>query len=78
MADSAHPQDNGSPVTAPAPEPIVRPVSADTLANVVAVAEGAGGVYKPRPGTEGAVAFTHFDTTASEDHALTILLTKSA
>ena len=76
MADSAHPQDNGSLVTAPAPESTVRPVPADTLANVAAVSEEAGGVYKPRPGTEGAVAFTHFDITSSEDHAITILLTK--
>jgi len=51
-------------------------VPADTLANFTAVAEGVGGAYKPRPGTEGAVAYTHFDTPSSEDNAITILLTK--
>jgi DNA helicase HerA-like ATPase len=76
MADTAHPQNNGSPAMAPAPEPTVRPVPAHTLANFTAVAEEVGGAYKPRPGTEGAVAYTHFDTPASEDNAITILLTK--
>jgi uncharacterized protein DUF87 len=76
MADTAHPQDNGSPVTEPVTESTVRPVPADTLANFTAVAEEVGGVYKPRPGTESAVAYTHFDTPSSEDHAITILLTK--
>ena len=54
----------------------MRPVSADTLASFTAVAEEVGGAYKPRPGTEGAVAYTHFDTPSSEDNAITILLTK--
>lgn len=76
MADTAHPQDNGSPAMEPASEATVRPVPADTLANFTAVAEEAGGAYKPRPGTEGAVAYTHFDTPSSEDNAITILLTK--
>jgi hypothetical protein len=76
MADTAHPQDNGSPATEPASESPVRPVPTDTLANFTAVAEQIGGAYKPRPGTEGAVAYTHFDTPSSEDNAITILLTK--
>jgi DNA helicase HerA-like ATPase len=74
MADIAHPQDNGAQATAP--ETSVRPVPADTLANFTAVAEEVGGAYKPRPGTAGAVAYTHFDTPSSEDNAITILLTK--
>ena len=53
-----------------------RPVSAATLESLTAVAEEVGGAYKPLPGTEGAVAFTHFDTPSSEDNAVTILLTK--
>ncbi len=39
-------------------------------------ADEVGGAYKPLPGTDGAVAFTHFDTPSSQDHQLTILLTK--
>jgi uncharacterized protein len=74
MVDTS--QDNGSLPTEPASEPTVRPVSADTLASLTAVAEEVGGAYKPRPGTEGAVAYTHFDTPSSEDNAITILLTK--
>jgi uncharacterized protein len=69
-------QNNGSLPSEPASEPTVRPVSADTLASLTPVAEEVGGAYKPRPGTEGAVAYTHFDTPASEDNAITILLTK--
>ena len=69
-------QDNGSLPSEPASEPVVRSVSADTLASLTAVAEEVGGPYKPRPGTEGAVAYTHFDTPSSEDNAITILLTK--
>ena len=69
-------QDNGSLPSEPASEPTVRSVSADTLASLTAVAEEVGGPYKPRPGTEGAVAYTHFDTPSSEDNAITILLTK--
>jgi hypothetical protein len=76
MADTAHPQDNGAPAAGPAPESPVRPVPADTLENFTVVAEEVGGAYKPRPGTEGAVAYTHFDTSSSEDNAITILLTK--
>jgi hypothetical protein len=76
MADATYPLDNGAPATAPAPESTVQPVPADTLGNFTAVAEQVGGAYKPRPGTEGAVAYTHFDTSSSEDNAITILLTK--
>jgi uncharacterized protein len=73
-SDTTHPHDNG--VSAPAPESTVRPVPEDTLEHFAAVAEEVGGAYKPRPGTEGAVAYTHFDTSSSEDDAVTILLTK--
>jgi DNA helicase HerA-like ATPase len=76
MANTAYPQDNGAPATEAASEATVRPVPADALANFTAVAEQVGGAYKPRPGTEGAVAYTHFDTPSSEDNAITILLTK--
>jgi uncharacterized protein len=76
MADTSHLQDDGLQATMPAPEFAARPVPADTLTSVTAVAEEVGGAYKPRPGTEGAVAYTHFDTSSSEDHAITILLTK--
>jgi hypothetical protein len=55
---------------------VLNGLSAGTLANVMAVADEVGGAYMPRPGTEGAVAYTHFDTSSSEDHAITILLTK--
>jgi DNA helicase HerA-like ATPase len=76
MTDATHPQDNGAPTTAPAADAVVHPVPDEALASLTAVAEEVGGAYRPRPGTEGAVAFTHFDTPSSEDHAITILLTK--
>jgi DNA helicase HerA-like ATPase len=76
MIDTTDPPDNGAPATAPAPESTVQPVPTDTLASFAAVADAVGGAYKPRPGTEGAVAYTHFDTSSSEDNAITILLTK--
>lgn len=60
----------------PPPDFAPRPVAAETLANLTATAEEVGGAYTPLPGTEDAVAFTHFDTPASEDNAVTILLTK--
>ncbi|MBI3245331.1 MAG: ATP-binding protein [Deltaproteobacteria bacterium] len=53
-----------------------RPVSAAALSNLTATAEEVGGFYHVLLGTEGAVAFTHFDSAASEDNAVTILLTK--
>jgi uncharacterized protein len=53
-----------------------QPVSSTALTRLAADAEEVGGAYTPLPGTEGAVAFTHFDTPASEDHTVTILLTK--
>ncbi len=74
MSDASLPRDNG---VATAPEQFTaRPVPADTMASLTAVAEEVGGAFKPLPGTEGAVAFTHFDTPSSEDNAVTILLTK--
>jgi uncharacterized protein len=75
MADTSLSGDNGVPTIAPQ-EFTVRSVPADALTSVTAVAEEVGGAYKPRPGTEGAVAYTHFDTPSSEDNAVTILLTK--
>lgn len=65
-------------VSAPTPQPEVAslPVSSEALAHLTATAEEVGGAYKPLPGTEGAVAFTHFDSPASEDNTVTILLTK--
>jgi hypothetical protein len=53
-----------------------RSVSPTALSNLTATAEEVGGMYQALPGIEGAVAFTHFDSTASEDNAVTILLTK--
>ena len=54
----------------------VRSVPSRALDRIQMAAEEIGGAYKPLPGTEGAVAFTHFDTPSSQDHQLTILLTK--
>src|SRR5687767_8213664 len=76
MADTTYLPDNGAPAPAPVPESTVLPVPTDTLLNFAAVADAVGGAYSPRPGTEGAVAYTHFDTSSSEDNAITILLTK--
>ena len=45
------------------------------LARLAAAAQEVGGAIS-HPGTEHAVAFTHFDTPASEDNTVTILLTK--
>ncbi|MBI2928747.1 MAG: ATP-binding protein [Verrucomicrobia bacterium] len=53
-----------------------RPVSPDALQGIEDVGEEVGGPYTPQPETEGAVAFTHFDTPSSEDNSVTILLTK--
>jgi hypothetical protein len=58
------------------PEFQPRSVSPEALSNLTATAEEVGGLYQALPGTEGAVAFTHFDSSASEDNAVTILLTK--
>ena len=52
------------------------PVSPQALARLAAAAQEVGGAYKPLPGTEHAVAFTHFDSPSSEDNTVTILLTK--
>jgi DNA helicase HerA-like ATPase len=76
MADTMHPQDNGSQATAPTPEFAASPVPDATLANFTAVAQEVGGAYEPPAGTEGAVAYTHFDTPSSEDNTVTILMTK--
>ena len=54
----------------------VRSVPARALDNLRLAGEEVGGAYVPLAGTEGAVAFTHFDSPSSQDHQLTILLTK--
>ncbi|MGH8066911.1 MAG: ATP-binding protein [Candidatus Entotheonellia bacterium] len=76
MAETALPPDNGFHATEPEADATVRPVPAEALAHVTAVAEEVGGAYRPLPATEGAVAFTHFDTPSSEDNAITILMAK--
>jgi DNA helicase HerA-like ATPase len=43
---------------------------------IEAVAGEVGGPYVPQPETDGAAAFTHFDSPSSEDNSVTILLTK--
>jgi uncharacterized protein len=62
--------------TDPEPAFAAEEVPSSALDNLNAVSEEAGGAYKPLPGTENAVAFTHFDSASSEDDSLTILLTK--
>ncbi len=76
MAETARPPDNGFHATEPEADSTVRSVPEEALANMTAVAEEVGGAYKPLPATEGAVAFTHFDTPSSEDNAITILMAK--
>lgn len=51
-------------------------VDLDALDRLEDVAEEMGGPYVTPPGTEGAVAFTHFDTPSSEDNAVVVLLAK--
>ena len=68
--------DEKAPEGAPSPEFESRPVSDKALRALTAVAEEVGGAFKPLPGTEGAVGFTHFDTPSSEDNSVTVLLTK--
>jgi DNA helicase HerA-like ATPase len=51
-------------------------VPAATMRDLEAVAGEVGGPYVPLPATEGAVGFTHFDTPASEDNAVIVLLAK--
>src|SRR5207247_7071928 len=51
-------------------------VSSATMRGLEAVAGEVGGPYVPLPATEGAVGFTHFDTPASEDNAVIVLLAK--
>ncbi len=52
------------------------PVSAAAMQGLEAVASEVGGPYVPLPATEGAVGFTHFDTPASEDNSVIVLLAK--
>ncbi|MBE0448497.1 MAG: ATP-binding protein [Actinobacteria bacterium] len=51
-------------------------VSSDALDNIKSAAVEVGGSYKPMPGTEGAVGFTHFDSSSSEDNLVTVLMTR--
>ncbi|MBI3301108.1 MAG: ATP-binding protein, partial [Deltaproteobacteria bacterium] len=76
MPGAPIPSNERIPGTAPQDEFTPHSVSHDALARLTATAEEVGGAYKPLPGTEGAVAFTHFDSPSSEDNAVTILLTK--
>lgn len=51
-------------------------VSSETMEGIDAVASEVGKEYTSPPEHEGAIAFTHFDTPSSEDHRITVLLTK--
>jgi DNA helicase HerA-like ATPase len=53
-----------------------RAVSRKAIDGLDAVAGEVGGPYVPLPETEGAVGFTHFDTPASEDSSVIVLLAK--
>ncbi len=53
-----------------------RPISPDAMHGLEAIAAEVGGPYVPLPETEGAVGFTHFDTPASEDNSVIVLLAK--
>ncbi|MBI3798640.1 MAG: hypothetical protein HY268_16955 [Deltaproteobacteria bacterium] len=76
MANTPFPTNERSVNTEPQPEFVPHPVSAEVLTRLTTTAEEVGGLYTLLPETEGAVAFTHFDSTTSEDNAVTILLTK--
>src|SRR5687767_2573343 len=52
------------------------PVAAHVIDRIEDVAEEVGGAYTPPPGTEGAVAFTHFDTPSSQDNTVVVLVAK--
>src|SRR2546428_1686829 len=52
------------------------PIYAAAMHGLEAVASEVGGPYVPLPATEGAVGFTHFDTPASEDNSVIVLLAK--
>ncbi len=76
MVKTLDPTTDKSPSGQSLPEFESAPVSTDALEALATVAVEAGGAFKPLPGTEGAVGFTHFDTPSSEDNAVTVLLTK--
>lgn len=65
-----------APATTDGDEFRPQPVAAHALERLDEVAAEVGGPYEPPPGTEGAVGFTHFDTPASEDNAVVVLLAK--
>lgn len=77
MNDEAH---NAAPQSVPtvdgAEKFVPREVSAAARREIDHVAEEVGHSYTPMAEAEGACAFTHFDSLSSEDHTLTILLTK--
>jgi hypothetical protein len=71
--------DTNTPVVAEAAEAAdfePTPVAAHVIDRIEDVAEEVGGAYTPPPGTEGAVAFTHFDTPSSQDNTVVILVAK--
>ena len=61
-------------VEAPDFEPA--PVADHVIGRIEDVAEEVGGAYTPPPGTEGAVAFTHFDAPSSQDNTVVVLVAK--
>src|SRR5437867_6590897 len=54
----------------------IRSVPSKAIDSIRMAADEVGGAYKPLPVTGGADACTHFDTPSSQDHHLTVLLTK--
>lgn len=71
--------DTNTPVIAEVPEvPDFEPtpVPAHVIDRIEDVAEEVGGAYTPAPGTEWAVAFTHFDTPSSQDNTVVVLVAK--
>jgi hypothetical protein len=65
-----------APATTEADDFQPQPVPGHALDRLDDVAEELGGPYQPPAGAEGAVGFTHFDTPASEDNTVVVLLTK--
>lgn len=68
--------DQSTPVTNENDNFEAEPIPPDVLTGFNNVADEVGGAYETIPGTEGAVGYTHFDTSRSEDNLITILLTR--
>ena len=71
--------DTNTPVIAEAPDVPdfdPAPVAAHVIDRIEDVAEEVGGAYTSPPGTQGAVAFTHFDTPSSQDNTVVVLVAK--